>query len=177
MLMMFQLCQVMVMISFSSSITLLASDQLHPGEVEALTVNEDGQLSLKFVDSCQPDGFVKTELTSAPPNLEGNSTIGCNCSITDDNYCHITSFQLKDYSLPGKARFPPELAKLYLCPKNRFHSQLSIRHNSGGMGFDEKSVFHLAYCKSLVRKYSWTFGKFYCPHLLVWLESVIVLYL
>jgi hypothetical protein len=32
MLMMFQLCQVMVMISFSSSITLLASDQLHPGE-------------------------------------------------------------------------------------------------------------------------------------------------
>ncbi|KAJ6886123.1 hypothetical protein NC651_026717 [Populus alba x Populus x berolinensis] len=31
MLMMFQLCQVMVMISFSSSITLLAS-QLHPGE-------------------------------------------------------------------------------------------------------------------------------------------------
>ena len=59
--------------------------------VEALTVNEDGQLSLKFVDSCQPDGFVKTELTSAPPNLEGNSTIGCNCSITDDNYCHITS--------------------------------------------------------------------------------------
>jgi len=32
MLMMFQLCQVMVMISFSSSITLLASDQLHPAE-------------------------------------------------------------------------------------------------------------------------------------------------
>ena len=33
MLMMFQLCQVMViLISFSSSITLLASDQLHPGE-------------------------------------------------------------------------------------------------------------------------------------------------
>ncbi|KAJ6893749.1 hypothetical protein NC652_027727 [Populus alba x Populus x berolinensis] len=33
MVMMFQLCQVMViLISFSSSITLLASDQLHPGE-------------------------------------------------------------------------------------------------------------------------------------------------
>jgi hypothetical protein len=32
MLMMFQLCQVVVMISFWSSITLLASDQLHPGE-------------------------------------------------------------------------------------------------------------------------------------------------
>jgi hypothetical protein len=31
MLLMFQLCQVMVMISFSSSITLLASE-LHPGE-------------------------------------------------------------------------------------------------------------------------------------------------
>jgi hypothetical protein len=32
MLTIFQLCQVMVMISFWSSITLLASDQLHPGE-------------------------------------------------------------------------------------------------------------------------------------------------
>jgi hypothetical protein len=64
--------------------------------VEALrqigkTVNEDGQLSLKFVDSCQQKGVVETELNSAPPNLEGNSTIECNCSITDDNYCHITS--------------------------------------------------------------------------------------
>ncbi|KAL3576326.1 hypothetical protein D5086_021609 [Populus alba] len=113
MLMMFQLCQVMViLISFSSSITLLASDQLHPGEV-----NEDGQLSLKFVDSCQPNGLVKTELTSAPPNLEGNSTIECNCSITDDNYCHITSFLLKDYSLPG--RLPPELANLTYVQKIR----------------------------------------------------------
>jgi hypothetical protein len=55
------------------------------------TVNEDGQLSLKLVDSCQQKGVVETELNSAPPNLEGNSTIGCNCSITDDNYCHITS--------------------------------------------------------------------------------------
>ncbi|KAG6755010.1 hypothetical protein POTOM_040823 [Populus tomentosa] len=109
MLMMFQLCQVMVMISFSSSITLLSS-QLHPGEVEALTqigktVNEDGQLSLKFVDRCQSGRVVETEPTSA-----GNSTIECNCSITDDNYCHITSFLLKDYSLPG--RLPPELANL-----------------------------------------------------------------
>ncbi|KAJ6886137.1 LRR receptor-like serine/threonine-protein kinase [Populus alba x Populus x berolinensis] len=123
MLTMFQLCQVMVMISFSSSITLLASDQLHPGEVEALrqigkTVNEDGQLSLKFVDSCRPNGLVKTELTSAPPNLEGNSTIECNCSITDDNYCHITSFQLKDYSLPG--RLPQELANLTYVQKIDF---------------------------------------------------------
>ncbi|KAJ6886107.1 hypothetical protein NC651_026702 [Populus alba x Populus x berolinensis] len=124
MLMMFQLCQVMViLISFSSSITLLASDQLHPGEVEALrqigkTVNEDGQLSLKFVDSCQQNGLVKTELTSAPPNLEGNSTIECNCSITDDNYCHITSFLLKDYSLPG--RLPPELANLTYVQKIDF---------------------------------------------------------
>ncbi|KAJ6893742.1 hypothetical protein NC652_027720 [Populus alba x Populus x berolinensis] len=113
MLMMLQLCQVMVMISFSSSVSLLASDQLHPGEVEALrqigrTVNKDGQLSLKFVDRCQQKGFVETELNSAPPDLEGNSTIECNCSITDDNYCHITSFQLKGYGLPG--RLPPELA-------------------------------------------------------------------
>ncbi|KAI5570927.1 hypothetical protein POPTR_011G073091v4 [Populus trichocarpa] len=124
MLMMFQLCQVMViLISFSSSITLLASAQLHPGEVEALrqigkTVNEDGQLSLKFVDRCQQSGVVDTELTSAPPNLEQNGTIECNCSITDDNYCHITSFQLKDYSLPG--RLPPELANLTYVQKIDF---------------------------------------------------------
>ncbi|KAJ6893756.1 LRR receptor-like serine/threonine-protein kinase [Populus alba x Populus x berolinensis] len=117
MLMMFQLCQVMVMISFSSSITLLAS-QLHPAEVEALTqigktVNEDGQLSLKFVDRCQSGRVVETEPTSA-----GNSTIGCNCSITDDNYCHITSFLLKDYSLPG--RLPRELASLTYVQKIDF---------------------------------------------------------
>uniref|UniRef100_A0A3N7FQV7 non-specific serine/threonine protein kinase n=1 Tax=Populus trichocarpa TaxID=3694 RepID=A0A3N7FQV7_POPTR len=122
MLMMFQPCQVMViLISFSSSITLLASDQLHPGEALrqiGKTVNEDGQLSLKLVDSCQQKGVVETELNSAPPNLEGNSTIGCNCSITDDNYCHITSFQLKDYSLPG--RLPPELANLTYVQKIDF---------------------------------------------------------
>ncbi|KAJ6979341.1 hypothetical protein NC653_027484 [Populus alba x Populus x berolinensis] len=115
MVMMFQLCQVMVMISFSSSITLLAS-QLHPGEehipheltflknktppVEALTqigktVNEDGQLSLKFVDRCQSGSVVETEPTSAG----NNSTIGCNCSITDDNYCHINYFTFLCFSL------------------------------------------------------------------------------
>ncbi|KAJ6979340.1 hypothetical protein NC653_027484 [Populus alba x Populus x berolinensis] len=118
MVMMFQLCQVMVMISFSSSITLLAS-QLHPGEVEALTqigktVNEDGQLSLKFVDRCQSGSVVETEPTSAG----NNSTIGCNCSITDDNYCHINYFLLKDYGLPG--RLPPELANLTYVQKIDF---------------------------------------------------------
>eukprot|EP00258_Populus_trichocarpa_P031944 XP_024447963.1 probable LRR receptor-like serine/threonine-protein kinase At1g29720 isoform X5 [Populus trichocarpa] len=124
MLMMFQLCQVMViLISFSSSITLLASDQLHPGEVEALrqigkTVNKDGQLSLKFDDRCQQEGVVKAVLTPAPPNSEVNGTNECNCSITDDNYCHITSFQLKDYSLPG--RLPPELANLTYVQKIDF---------------------------------------------------------
>jgi hypothetical protein len=60
-----------------------------PPPVEALrqigkTVNKDGQLSLKFDDRCQQEGVVKAEPTS------GNSTIECNCSITDDNYCHIT---------------------------------------------------------------------------------------
>jgi hypothetical protein len=30
------------------------------------------------------------------------------------------------------------------CLWQRFCSQLSIRHNSGGMGFDEKSVFHVS---------------------------------
>ncbi|KAJ6893759.1 hypothetical protein NC652_027736 [Populus alba x Populus x berolinensis] len=98
-------------------------DKVMRERVEALrqigkTVNEDGQLSLKFVDSCQPNGLVKTELTSAPPNLEGNSTIECNCSITDDNYCRITSFLLKDYSLPG--RLPPELANLTYVQKIDF---------------------------------------------------------
>ncbi|KAJ6979345.1 hypothetical protein NC653_027486, partial [Populus alba x Populus x berolinensis] len=78
--------------------------------VEALTqigktVKEDGQPSLKFVGRCQSGRVVETEPTSA-----GNSTIECNCSITDDNYCHITSFQLEDYDLPG--RLPPELANL-----------------------------------------------------------------
>jgi len=52
--------------------------------VEALrqignTVNKDGQLSLNFDDRCQQDGVVETE-----PRSAGNS-------ITDDNYCHITS--------------------------------------------------------------------------------------
>ena len=67
-----------------------------PPPVEALrqigkTVNKDGQLSLNFDDRCQQKGVVKAVLTSAPPNLERNDTIVCNCNITDDNYCHITS--------------------------------------------------------------------------------------
>jgi hypothetical protein len=67
-----------------------------PPLVEALrqigkTVNNDGQLSLKFDDRCQQEGVVKAVLTPAPPNSEVNGTNECNCSITDDNYCHITS--------------------------------------------------------------------------------------
>jgi hypothetical protein len=54
-------------------------------------VNEDGQLSLNFDDRCQQEGVVKAVLTSAPQNSEVNGTIECNCSIPDDNYCHITS--------------------------------------------------------------------------------------
>ncbi|KAJ6893753.1 hypothetical protein NC652_027730 [Populus alba x Populus x berolinensis] len=120
MLMMFQLCQVMVMISFSSSITLLAS-QLHPAEVEALTqigktVNEDGQLSLKFVDRCQSGRVVETEPTSA-----GNSTIGCNCSITDDNYCHITSLDFTRNYLYGT--IPVEWASM------KYLSSISLTAN------------------------------------------------
>eukprot|EP00258_Populus_trichocarpa_P031951 XP_024447970.1 probable LRR receptor-like serine/threonine-protein kinase At1g29720 isoform X3 [Populus trichocarpa] len=112
MLMMFQLCQVMViLISFSSSITLLASE-LHPGEADAL--RQIGQLSLNFDDRCQSGGVVVTEqMTSA-----GNSTIECNCTITDDNYCHITSFLLKDYGLPGG--LPPGLANLTYVQKIDF---------------------------------------------------------
>ncbi|KAB5534231.1 hypothetical protein DKX38_017317 [Salix brachista] len=96
MLMMFQqpvqVCQVMVIISFSSSVTSLAS-LLPPGEVAALsqigkTLYEDGQLSLIFGDRCESE---KVKIVSTP-NEEMNYTIDCSCSIADDKFCHITSF-------------------------------------------------------------------------------------
>ncbi|KAL3576323.1 hypothetical protein D5086_021606, partial [Populus alba] len=80
------------------------------------TVNEDGQLSLKFVDRCQSGSVVETEPTSAG----NNSTIGCNCSITDDNYCHINYFTFLYYGLPG--RLPPELANLTYVQKMSLES-------------------------------------------------------
>ncbi|KAB5534234.1 hypothetical protein DKX38_017320 [Salix brachista] len=116
MLMMFQqlvqVCQVMVIISFSSSITSLAS-LLPPGEVAALrqigkTLNEDGRVSLNLGDRCESGKNVT--ITRYPPTRGMTSTISCNCSIGDDKFCHITSFELKDYDLSG--RLPPDLANL-----------------------------------------------------------------
>ncbi|KAJ6724832.1 PROMASTIGOTE SURFACE ANTIGEN PROTEIN PSA [Salix viminalis] len=116
MLMMFhqlvKVCQVMVIISFSSSITSLAS-LLHPGEVAALrqigkTLNEDGRVSLTLGDRCESAGNVT--ITRYPQITEMNGTIGCNCSIADDKFCHITSFEVKGYDLSG--RLPPDLANL-----------------------------------------------------------------
>ncbi|KAB5534218.1 hypothetical protein DKX38_017304 [Salix brachista] len=115
MLMMFQqlvqVCQVMVIISFSSSITSLAS-LLHPGEVAALrqigkTLNEDGQVSFNLGDRCESAGNVTIRRYVT---IKMNGTIGCNCSIADDKFCHITSFEVKGYDLSG--RLPPDLANL-----------------------------------------------------------------
>ncbi|KAJ6333343.1 hypothetical protein OIU77_009250 [Salix suchowensis] len=109
MLMMFQqlvkVCQVMVIISFSSSITSLAS--LLPPE-EALTqiiktLNEDGRVSLTHGDSCE-SGQV-----SITRGINNNNRIDCVCSI-DDKICHITSLVVRDSDLSG--RLPPDLAKL-----------------------------------------------------------------
>ncbi|KAJ6728419.1 SERINE-THREONINE/TYROSINE-PROTEIN KINASE CATALYTIC DOMAIN-CONTAINING PROTEIN-RELATED [Salix koriyanagi] len=115
-----QVCQVMVIISFSSSITSLAS-LLHPGEVAALrqiskTLNEDGQVSLYFEDRCESAGNVT--IVGTPANEEMNYTIGCSCSIADDKFCHITSFELRDYDLLG--RLPPDLANLTYVEKIDF---------------------------------------------------------
>ncbi|KAB5534227.1 hypothetical protein DKX38_017313 [Salix brachista] len=117
MLMMFQqlvqVCQVMVIISFSSSITSLASDLLPPGEVAALrqigkTLNEDGRVSFNLGDRCVSGKNVT--ITRYPPTIEMNGTIGCSCSIAVDKFCHITSFEVKGYDLSG--RLPPDLANL-----------------------------------------------------------------
>ncbi|KAG5235128.1 LRR receptor serine/threonine-protein kinase [Salix suchowensis] len=116
MLMMFQqlvqVCQVMVIISFSSSITSLAF-LLPPGEVAALrqigkTLNEDGRVSFNLGGSCVSGKNVT--ITRYPQITEMNGTIGCNCTIGDDNFCHITSFEIKGYDLSG--RLPPDLANL-----------------------------------------------------------------
>ncbi|KAJ6770033.1 SERINE-THREONINE/TYROSINE-PROTEIN KINASE CATALYTIC DOMAIN-CONTAINING PROTEIN-RELATED [Salix purpurea] len=113
----------MVIISFSSSITSLAS-LLPPGEVAALrqigkTLNEDSRISLNLGDRCESGKNVT--ITRYPPTRgmnSMNSTISCNCSIGDDKFCHITSFELKDYDLSG--RLPPDLANLPYVEKIDF---------------------------------------------------------
>ncbi|KAJ6728422.1 PROMASTIGOTE SURFACE ANTIGEN PROTEIN PSA [Salix koriyanagi] len=114
-----QVCQVMVIISFSSSITALAS-MLPPGEVAALrqigkTLNEDGRVSFNLGDRCESGNVT---IRRYPQITEMNGTIGCSCSIADDKFCHITSFELKDSDLSG--RLPPDLANLTYVRKIDF---------------------------------------------------------
>ncbi|KAF8029486.1 hypothetical protein BT93_E2020 [Corymbia citriodora subsp. variegata] len=45
-----------------------------------------------------------------PLPAEAESSIGCNCSIGNDTFCHVIKIVLKFHSLPGI--LPPELAKL-----------------------------------------------------------------
>ncbi|KAJ6724827.1 PROMASTIGOTE SURFACE ANTIGEN PROTEIN PSA, partial [Salix viminalis] len=47
-----------------------------------------------------------------------NYTIGCSCSIADDKFCHITSFEVRGYDLSG--RLPPDLANLTYVEKIDF---------------------------------------------------------
>ncbi|KAJ6416785.1 hypothetical protein OIU84_002625 [Salix udensis] len=95
----------MVIISFSSSITSLAS-LLPPEEVAALTqiiktLNEDGRVSLTHGDSCESGQVSITRGIN-------NNRIDCVCD--DDKICHITSLEVRDSDLSG--RLPPDLAKL-----------------------------------------------------------------
>ncbi|KAF9672490.1 hypothetical protein SADUNF_Sadunf11G0047700 [Salix dunnii] len=99
-----QVFQVMVIISFSSSVTSLAS-LLPPGEVAALrqigkTLNEDGQVSLSFVDLCESAGNVT--ILRYPSTIKRSST-------------NNTISELKDNDFSG--RLPPDLAKLTYVEK------------------------------------------------------------
>uniref|UniRef100_A0A6N2KFE7 non-specific serine/threonine protein kinase n=1 Tax=Salix viminalis TaxID=40686 RepID=A0A6N2KFE7_SALVM len=63
------------------------------------TLNEDGRVSLTLGDRCESAGNVT--ITRYPQITEMNGTIGCNCSIADDKFCHITSFSLTANRLSG----------------------------------------------------------------------------
>ncbi|KAG6756169.1 hypothetical protein POTOM_039594 [Populus tomentosa] len=50
------------------------------------------------------------DMNLSKQDSDANSTVMCNCTLSNDGYCHITSLYLKWLSLPGK--LPPEMAKL-----------------------------------------------------------------
>ncbi|KAF9672491.1 hypothetical protein SADUNF_Sadunf11G0047800 [Salix dunnii] len=121
-----QVFQVMVIISFSSSVTSLAS-LLPPGEALrqiGKTLNEDGQVSLNFGDRCESGNVT---ITRYPQTREMNGTIGCSCSIADDNLCHITSFDLTRNYLNGT--IPVEWASM----KNLSSISLTANRLSGNI--------------------------------------------
>ncbi|KAJ6893748.1 hypothetical protein NC652_027726 [Populus alba x Populus x berolinensis] len=112
-----QFCRVMVVVitlfssaTFSSAIPY----QLHPDEVTALkqigeTLTLGGRQPFEVGDACNQSGTLH-DMNLFKQDLEANSTVMCNCTLSNDGHCHITSLYLKTLSLPGK--LPPEIANL-----------------------------------------------------------------
>ncbi|KAK3431115.1 hypothetical protein EUGRSUZ_E02843 [Eucalyptus grandis] len=57
-------------------------------------------------DKCE----IRTVGLALQPPAEAESSIGCECNIGNDTFCHVVRIVLKFHSLPGI--LPPELAKL-----------------------------------------------------------------
>ncbi|KAJ6893736.1 hypothetical protein NC652_027716 [Populus alba x Populus x berolinensis] len=72
------------------------------------TLTQGGQ-PFEVGDACNQPGPLH-DMNLFKQDLEANSTLTCNCTLSNDGYCHITSLNLKWLSLPGK--LPPEMAKL-----------------------------------------------------------------
>ncbi|XP_030443155.2 probable LRR receptor-like serine/threonine-protein kinase RFK1 isoform X1 [Syzygium oleosum] len=91
------------------SLVWLAESKLPQAEVDALREITTAMGST-FWDfnggNCQ---IRRVGLTLQPP-AKANGSIGCDCNIGNDTFCHVVTIVLKFYSLPGI--LPPELTKL-----------------------------------------------------------------
>ncbi|KAL3739799.1 hypothetical protein ACJRO7_021118 [Eucalyptus globulus] len=87
----------------------LAESRLPQAEVDALheITSAMGSTYWDFDgDNCE----IRTVGLALQPPAEAESSIGCDCNIGNDTFCHVVRIMLKFHSLPGI--LPPELAKL-----------------------------------------------------------------
>ncbi|KAK4255942.1 hypothetical protein QN277_008867 [Acacia crassicarpa] len=89
---------------------------IDPSEKEALMSiaktlgKEDWNFSVDPCHTSDPAFATSTWFNPYPVDKESQNAVVCNCSIADDDFCHVVNITLKKQSLRGK--LPPELVRL-----------------------------------------------------------------
>ncbi|RYR50546.1 hypothetical protein Ahy_A07g037173 isoform C [Arachis hypogaea] len=98
-----------------------AASRLPDTEVEALKqITKTLDWDLKNIDPCSVGGIISNPVRSTSEIIN----VSCDCSIANDNFCHIITIILSAQNLQGK--LPPELVKLpYLQEINLTRNYLS----------------------------------------------------
>ncbi|XP_023632943.1 probable LRR receptor-like serine/threonine-protein kinase At1g29720, partial [Capsella rubella] len=114
---------------------------LHPDELNTLekiaTTLGIKEFNLRNGDPCSLGTLTMMQQVTSVSNPKMKNAIGCDCSLYNNDTCHITSIDLKTLSLPGI--LPPELADL------RYLQRIELCRNylSGSIPMEWASMPHL----------------------------------